>query len=87
MLHKDDVGDYSEPAMSHVLYRKYRSQIFDDLVGQEHVSSILKNAAAQDQVSHAYLFYGPRGLGIRRMEIRAIRAMRVLRSGKGSFST
>lgn len=49
--------------MSHVLYRKYRSQIFDDLVGQEHVATILKNAVAQGQISHAYLFYGPRGLG------------------------
>lgn len=46
-----------------VLYRKYRSQNFDQLVGQEHISSILKRAVAQSQISHAYLFYGPRGLG------------------------
>ncbi|MBN1618797.1 DNA polymerase III subunit gamma/tau [Candidatus Dojkabacteria bacterium] len=49
--------------MSQVLYRKYRSQIFDELIGQEHISSILKNAVSQGQVAHAYLFHGPRGLG------------------------
>ncbi len=49
--------------MTVVLYRKYRSQDFDQLVGQEHISSILKSAVAQSQVGHAYLFYGPRGLG------------------------
>jgi DNA polymerase-3 subunit gamma/tau len=49
--------------MSVVLYRKYRSQDFDQLIGQEHISSILKNAVAQGQIGHAYLFYGPRGLG------------------------
>jgi DNA polymerase III subunit gamma/tau len=49
--------------MSQVLYRKHRSQTFDQLVGQEHIATILKNAVAQGQVAHAYLFYGPRGLG------------------------
>ncbi|MEA3357771.1 MAG: DNA polymerase III subunit gamma/tau [Patescibacteria group bacterium] len=49
--------------MSLVLYRKYRSQDFDELVGQEHISSILKNAVSQNQLSHAYLFHGSRGLG------------------------
>ncbi|MBN2101162.1 DNA polymerase III subunit gamma/tau [Candidatus Dojkabacteria bacterium] len=49
--------------MSKVLYRKYRSQRFGELIGQEHIASILKNAVAQNQISHAYLFYGPRGLG------------------------
>ena len=49
--------------MSHVLYRKYRSQTFDELIGQSHISTLLKNAVAQGQVSHAYMFYGPRGLG------------------------
>lgn len=54
---------YIDLVMSLVLYRKYRSQTFDELVGQEHITSILKNAVAQDQISHAYLFYGSRGLG------------------------
>jgi DNA polymerase-3 subunit gamma/tau len=49
--------------MSRVLYRKYRSQNFDELVGQEHVASLLKNAVSQQQTAHAYLFHGPRGLG------------------------
>ncbi|MEA2452737.1 MAG: polymerase subunit gamma/tau [Actinomycetota bacterium] len=45
------------------LYRKYRSQTFDELIGQEHVSRTLKNALAEDKVAHAYLFTGPRGTG------------------------
>ncbi len=45
------------------LYRKYRSQDFDELVGQEPVVQTLKNAIAGDRVSHAYLFTGPRGVG------------------------
>lgn len=49
--------------MSHVLYRKYRSQTFDELIGQRHISTLLKNAVAQGQIAHAYIFYGPRGLG------------------------
>jgi len=45
------------------LYRKYRSQTFDDLVGQDHVVRTLKNAIAQGKIGHAYLFTGPRGTG------------------------
>ena len=45
------------------LYRKYRPQTFDDLLGQEHVSSTLAKAITEDRVSHAYLFTGPRGTG------------------------
>lgn len=45
------------------LYRKYRPQVFDDVVGQEHITSVLKYQAAQDKVSHAYLFCGSRGTG------------------------
>jgi DNA polymerase-3 subunit gamma/tau len=45
------------------LYRKYRPQTFDDLVGQEHVAQTLKNALVEDRVAHAYLFTGPRGTG------------------------
>src|ERR1051326_306997 len=37
--------------------------MFDDLVGQEHVSQTLKNAVAQNRLAHAYLFVGPRGIG------------------------
>jgi DNA polymerase III subunit gamma/tau len=45
------------------LYRKYRSQTFDELLGQEHVSRTLSNAILEDRVAHAYLFTGPRGTG------------------------
>lgn len=49
--------------MSTVLYRKYRSQNFDELVGQDHITKILKNAIKRNQLSHAYLFVGSRGTG------------------------
>jgi DNA polymerase-3 subunit gamma/tau len=49
--------------MSSVLYRKYRSRNFDELVGQEHITKILKNAVKGNQLSHAYLFVGSRGTG------------------------
>lgn len=45
------------------LYRKYRSQRFDEMVGQEVVATTLKNAIMNGQISHAYLFSGPRGTG------------------------
>jgi len=49
--------------MAEALYRKYRPQVFEDVVGQEPIERTLKNALAQDKVSHAYLFCGPRGTG------------------------
>ena len=49
--------------MAEALYRKYRPQVFEDVVGQEPIERTLKNAIAQDKVSHAYLFCGPRGTG------------------------
>ncbi|MGH1830334.1 DNA polymerase III subunit gamma/tau [Enterococcus gilvus] len=45
------------------LYRVWRSQRFDDLVGQEAITKTLKNAIQQEKTSHAYLFTGPRGTG------------------------
>lgn len=45
------------------LYRKYRSQRFDEMAGQEVVATTLKNAIMNGQISHAYLFSGPRGTG------------------------
>ena len=45
------------------LYRKYRPQNFDELLGQEHVARTLRNALAEGRVAHAYLFTGPRGTG------------------------
>ena len=49
--------------MYQALYRKYRSQNFSQLVGQEIVARTLKQAVEQDKISHAYLFSGPRGTG------------------------
>lgn len=45
------------------LYRKYRSQFFADLIGQEQVVRTLQNSIAQGKVAHAFLFTGPRGTG------------------------
>ena len=49
--------------MYQALYRKYRSQTFSQLVGQEVVAKTLKQAIEQEKISHAYLFSGPRGTG------------------------
>lgn len=49
--------------MSEALYRKYRPQTFEDVVGQTHIERTLKNAIESNKVSHAYLFCGPRGTG------------------------
>ena len=45
------------------LYRRYRSQTFDELVGQEHIVRTLRNAIVDGRIGHAYLFTGPRGVG------------------------
>lgn len=45
------------------LYRKYRPQTFDEVIGQAHVTSTLKREVADGKVAHAYLFTGPRGTG------------------------
>jgi DNA polymerase III subunit gamma/tau len=46
-----------------VFARKYRPQVFDDILGQNHVVQTLKNAVEQQRLAHAYLFVGPRGTG------------------------
>ena len=43
--------------------RKYRPQLFEEVVGQEHVTSTIKNALINDKLAHAFLFCGPRGVG------------------------
>jgi DNA polymerase-3 subunit gamma/tau len=53
-----------ESEMSYIVSaRKYRPQTFEELIGQEHIASTLRNAIARDRVGHAYLFSGPRGVG------------------------
>jgi DNA polymerase-3 subunit gamma/tau len=49
--------------MGQALYRKYRSKSLSEVVGQEHVTKTLEQALKQNQISHAYLFTGPRGVG------------------------
>ncbi|MEK9209503.1 MAG: AAA family ATPase, partial [Patescibacteria group bacterium] len=46
-----------------VLYRKYRPQNFEEVLGQEHIVSVLSGALKQGRIAHAYLFSGPRGTG------------------------
>lgn len=45
------------------LYRKYRPQTLEQIVGQEHIKRALSNAIQANRISHAYLFTGPRGTG------------------------
>jgi len=45
------------------LYRKWRPQLFEQIVGQEHITKTLQNALLAEKASHAYLFCGPRGTG------------------------
>ena len=49
--------------MGKALYRKYRSKSLDEVVGQEHITTTLKNALKSGKISHAYLLTGPRGVG------------------------
>ena len=49
--------------MAEALYRKYRPQKFSEVVGQDHITKVLEGAIAQDNIGHAYLFSGTRGLG------------------------
>lgn len=49
--------------MALAIYRKYRPRTLEDLLGQNHIVEVLKNAARQNKLAHAYLFYGPRGTG------------------------
>ena len=45
------------------LYRKWRPQVFEDIIGQKHITQTLMNAISLNRISHAYIFSGPRGVG------------------------
>jgi DNA polymerase-3 subunit gamma/tau len=63
---------------SQALYRRYRSQTFDELIGQEHIVQTLRNAIADGRIAHAYLFTGPRGVGkttVARLMAKAVNCM------------
>ena len=49
--------------MYQALYRKYRPKSFDEIVGQKYIVKTLKNAIINNKVNHAYMFFGPRGVG------------------------
>ena len=49
--------------MYQALYRKWRPQTFDEVIGQEHITETLKNQVRSGRLSHAYLFIGTRGTG------------------------
>ena len=49
--------------MGKSLYRSYRSTSFDEIIGQDHIVTTLKNALVKGQISHAYILSGPRGVG------------------------
>lgn len=49
--------------MEQALYRKWRPQTWEEVVGQDHIVQTLRNAVARERVAHAYLFAGPRGTG------------------------
>jgi DNA polymerase-3 subunit gamma/tau len=49
--------------MGQALYRKYRPKKLSEIVGEEHITTTLSNALKSNQISHAYLFTGPRGVG------------------------
>src|SRR3989338_6675726 len=53
----------SQDKQTQVFYRKYRPQKFEEVIGQEHIVGILKNALKEKRLAHAYLFSGPRGTG------------------------
>ncbi len=50
--------------MSYIVFaRKYRPRLFDEIIGQGHITTTIKNAISQDRVAHSYIFSGPRGVG------------------------
>lgn len=59
----DAVRAPEAPAAPLALYRRYRPDTFDDVIGQDHVTVPLQRALANNKVNHAYLFSGPRGCG------------------------
>jgi replication-associated recombination protein RarA len=70
-----------------VFARKWRPQLFQDVIGQDHITQTLINAIKTDRLAHAYLFSGARGVGTRRSIVkkespghRVINASRVRKS-------
>src|SRR5512136_1337098 len=68
---------------SQVFYRKWRSQTLSELVGQPHVTQTLLNALKNGNISHAYLFCGPRGTGKTSTARILAKAVNCLNNGRG----
>ncbi|MFH1171287.1 MAG: DNA polymerase III subunit gamma/tau [bacterium] len=71
-------------SISTTLYRKYRPQVFDDIVGQNHIKVTLLNELLSGRVAHAYLFTGPRGVGkttIARLLAKAVNCLHPQKDG------
>lgn len=68
---------------SQVFYRKWRPQLLAEVVGQGHVTQTLLNALSAGQISHAYLFCGPRGTGKTSTARGLAKAVNCLNNGKG----
>ncbi|MDO9530417.1 MAG: DNA polymerase III subunit gamma/tau [Syntrophales bacterium] len=67
-----------------VIARKWRPQVFEDVVGQDHVVKTLQNAISRSRVAHAFIFSGPRGVG--KTSVARILA-KALNCGKGPIET
>jgi DNA polymerase III subunit gamma/tau len=68
-----------------VLYRKYRPQTFNEVVGQEHVKKILSQEIKRGEVGHAFLFMGPRGIGKTTLARILAKALNCLNRKEGEF--
>src|SRR5437016_12982355 len=71
-------------AGSTVFARRYRPVTFEEVVGQEHVWTTLRNAIAENRVAHAYLFTGPRGVGKTTMARLLARALDCVKGPTGT---
>jgi DNA polymerase-3 subunit gamma/tau len=72
-----------------VLYRKYRPRDFSEIVGQEHIVSVLTRQVESGRVAHAYLFSGPRGVGkttIARLIAKAVNCANVAKISEGNVA-
>lgn len=68
-----------------VLYRKYRPQLFSEIIGQEHIVKTITNALSSGIISHAYLFCGPRGSGKTTIARLLAKALNCQNRKKGEF--
>ena len=61
------------------LYRKWRSQNFDEIVGQKHIVQTLKNQVISGNIAHAYVFSGPRGVGKKQILVLGVNPKKIMK--------